>query len=373
MATNYDINYDDERFKSVESEKNTALSQINNAYNQMINSSDQFYQAQQDAINDYKNTQTELQQQQTDFTIQQIEQQKGQANKDYLKEQKGAYVDWQKQSNQYGANAEQMAMQGLTSTGYSESSQVSMYNTYQNRVSTARETYNLAIQNFDNSITQARLANSSELAKIAYDALQQSLQLSLEGFQYKNSLILDQINKQQETEDRYYSRWQDVQSQINTENALKEQIRQYDEQLAYYKEKDAKEYELEIQKLEEQKRQAQQAQANWEKEYALAKQSASKSSSGGSGGSAQLKNNNNNNTTKLQNGGTTPLTQTTSLKIGGTTPVNTTTQKAASTAEYNRIKQMAMPATRALAIDIIARSNLNEAQQTKLLKELGIK
>ncbi len=66
--SNYTINYDDERFKGVEEEKNTALNQVNNAYNQMINSSDQFYQAQQDAVNDYKNQQTQLQQQQTDFT-----------------------------------------------------------------------------------------------------------------------------------------------------------------------------------------------------------------------------------------------------------------------------------------------------------------
>jgi hypothetical protein len=365
--SNYTINYDDERFKGVEEEKSTALNNINNAYNQMINSSDQFYQAQQDAVNDYKDQQTQLQQQQTDFAIQKIEQQKELADKDYLKEQKGAYVDWQKQSNQYGANAEQMAAQGLTTTGFSESSQVSMFNTYQNRVTTAREVYNQAVQNFNNSIQEARLANNSKLAEIAYNALQQSLQLSLEGFQYKNTLILDQINKQQETEDRYYARWQDVQSQINTENALQEQIRQYNEQLAYYKEKDAKQYELEIKKLEEQKRQAQQAQANWEKEFALAKSktySSGGSSSKSSGGSSTKK-------------ATTKVTNTTSnTKVTN----NTSTAKAASTTEYNNVKKMAMasynrlnPASRNMVFDIIARSNLNDAQQTKLLKELGIK
>lgn len=374
--SNYTINYDDERFKNVESEKNTALNNINNAYNQMINSSDQFYQAQQDAVNDYKDQQTQLQQQQTDFAIQQVEQQKELANKDYIKEQKGAYVDWQKQSNQYGANAEQMAAQGLTTTGFSESSQVSMFNTYQNRVTTAREVYNQAIQNFDNAIQEARLANNSKLAEIAYNALQQSLQLSLEGFQYKNTLILDQINKQQETEDRYYSRWQDVQSQINTENALAEQIRQFNDQIAYYKERDAKEYELEIKKLEEQKRQ-------WEKEYALAKQQASRSySSGGSSGGSSTKTS----TTKLTNsGGTSTLTNTTAKTTPLDTSVlkqNTSTSsvKPASTSEYNRVLSMAKatynkqnPATKNMAIEILSRSNLNDAQITKALKALGIK
>lgn len=371
--SNYTINYDDERFKSVESEKNTALNNINNAYNQMINSSDQFYQAQQDAVNDYKDQQTQLQQQQTDFAIQQVEQQKEQANKDYIKEQKGAYVDWQKQSNQYGANAEQMAAQGLTTTGFSESSQVSMFNTYQNRVTTAREVYNQAIQNFDNAIQEARLANNSKLAEIAYNALQQSLQLSLEGFQYKNTLILDQINKQQETEDRYYSRWQNVQSQINTENALAEQIRQFNDQIAYYKERDAKEYELEIKKLEEQKRQALQEQANWEKEYALAKQQASRSSSsGGSSGGSSSKSSG---STKLTNGSST-LTNSTSTK----TSTSTSSVKPASTSEYNSVLKMAKaaynklnPSSKNMVYDIVARSNLNTAQQEKLLKSLGIK
>lgn len=387
MATNYDINYDDERFKNVETEKNTALNQMNNAYNEMINSSDQFYTDQKNAVNDYKDQQTQLQQQQTDFAIQQIEQLKDQTKKDYTKEQKGAYVDWQKQSNQYGANAEQMAMQGLTNTGFSESSQVSMYNTYQNRVSTARETYNLAIQNYNNSIQEARLANNSKLAEIAYNALQQSLQLSLEGFQYKNTLILDQISKQQETEDRYYSRWQDVQKQINTENSLAEQIRQFDTQIAYYKEKDAKEYELEIKKLEEEKRQAQQAQANWEKEYALAKAKAySSGGSGGSGGSSSSKktatfNNGTSKTTKVNGVLTGPSTPVN--KNGAKTPVNkSVVQTGASNAEYNNTLKMARSIymadsnkTRAIGMvdDYVSRSNLSDAQINKLYKSLGIK
>ena len=125
--------------------------EMNNAYNDMINNSDQFYDAQKEAIEDYKNTQTDLQQQQTDFAIQKIEQEKDKTLKDYTKEQKGAYVDYQKASNQYGVNAEQMASQGLAGSGFSESSQVSMFNTYQNRVSTAREVYNQAILNYNNS------------------------------------------------------------------------------------------------------------------------------------------------------------------------------------------------------------------------------
>ena len=337
MATNYDINYDDQRFQDVENEKNAQLSQLGNAYNDMINNSDQFYQDQIDAVNDYKDQQQQLQNEQTEFAIQKIEQEKDKTLKDYTKEQKGAYVDYQKATNKYGANAEQLASQGLAGSGFSESSQVSMFNTYQNRVSTAREVYNQAILNYNNSIQEARLNNNSRLAEIAYNSLKETLALSLEAFQYKNTLILDKMDREQELNNTYYQRWQDVQTQINTENALKEQIRQYDEQLAYYKAKDEREYQLEIKKLEEQKRQAQQEQANWEKEFALAKQQAS-GSGGSGGGSAKLKQGNT--STSKTASALTNLTNNVATAI--TNVVNGAKKKSVvetgvSTAQYNKI------------------------------------
>lgn len=306
MATpNYNINYDDEKFSQVESEKQAALNDVNNTYNNMINQSDKFYEDQKNAIKDYADTQSQIQQENTNFTIETINQQKEQANKDYTKEQKGAYVDWQKQSNQYGANAEQMAASGLTNTGYSESSQVSMYNQYQGRVATARETFNKAILNYDNSIKEAQLQNNSKLAEIAFNALQAQLELSLEGFQYKNSLLSEQIQMQQQTDDRYYSRWQDVLNQMNTENQFAESVRQYEqnyklqqqqfaeekrqfelsynqqvkefnesirqfnEEIARLKKKDEQEYKFEIQRLELQKQQLEQAKKEADREYQL--------------------------------------------------------------------------------------------------------
>ena len=297
MANNYEVNYEDERFAQVQSDKQAALSDLEQTYAGMIGESDKYYQAQIDASKQWADTQQKLQQENTDFAIEQIEQQKDQAHKDYLKEQSGAYVDWQKQSNQYGAEAEKMAASGLTNTGFSESSQVSMYNTYQNRVSTARESYNQAVLNYNNAIKDARLQNNSVQAEIAYQALQQQLQLSLEGFQYKNQLVLDQANKKVEMDNMYYNRYMDVLNQINTENAMAEEIRQYNQQYEFQvqqfneeirqynqqynesvrqfneeierlKAKDAKEYELEIQNLELKKQQLAQEQKQWEAEMA---------------------------------------------------------------------------------------------------------
>lgn len=316
MATKYDINYNDERFKQVESGKQQALTEVENTYSGMIAETDKYYQAQIDASKDWANTQQQLQQDNTDFAIEQIEQQKAQSEKDYTKEQAGAYTDWQKQSNSYGVNAEQMAQSGLANTGYSESAQVSMYNTYQNRVATARESYNLAVMNYDNAIKDAQLQNNSKLAEIAYTALQQQLELSLQGFQYKNQLIAEQANKKMEVDNNYYSRYQDVLAQMNQENAMAEEIRQYNEsmkedirqfnesmklqkdqfteekrqfersyalevkqidenirqfneEMARLKKKDAQEYALEIQRLEMQKKEMERIKQQAEREYQL--------------------------------------------------------------------------------------------------------
>lgn len=262
------INYNDERFAKVEAEKNQAIQNTENKYNEMINSSDSYYQQQIDASKQWADKQTEIQNANTDFAIEKVEQAKDKANRDYTKEQKGAYADYQKATGQYGVNAEQLASQGLNQAGYSESVRTNMFNTYQNRYMAARESYNQAILNYDNSIKEAQLANNAALAQIAYEALQQQLELSLQGFQYKNQLVLQKLDAVNKEKDRYYQRWKDVESQINTENAMAEQIRQFNEKMAF------------------EKQQAAQEQANWEKQYALSR-AKTYSSGGGSGGGSK--------------------------------------------------------------------------------------
>lgn len=298
----YNINYNDKRFTQVTSEKNAAIKESNSTYDQMINSSDKYYQGQINAVKDYGETQKQNQQAQTDFAIEKIEQQKDQAHKDYLKEQSGAYVDWQKQSDQYGSNAEQQAKSGLAQSGYSESSQVSMYNTYQNRVMTARESYIKAVQNYDNAITEARLQNNSLLAEIAYETLQKSLELSLQGFQYKNQLVLEKANAKRELDNTYYSRYQNVLSQINTENALAEQVRQYNANLAEEKRQYNASLALQKEQLAEQKRQ-------YNLSYELQKKNSSVSSSGSGGGGTNLKKDDRTTATRDDGSGSTSNTK----------------------------------------------------------------
>lgn len=230
---NYDINYEDERFSDVKEAETQQLTEYEQTYNGMIGDTDKFYNDLKDNAQQWADKQSQIQQEQTDFTIEQIEQQKAQAQKDYTKEQAGAYVDWRKQSNQYGTEAEKMASAGLTNTGFSESSQVSMYNTYQNRVATARESYNQAVLNYNNAIKDARLQNNAALAEIAFNAFQQQAEYSLQAFQYKNQLVLDLADKKMQTKQFYADQWQRVLDQMNKENALAEEIRQFNENQAW--------------------------------------------------------------------------------------------------------------------------------------------
>ncbi len=254
------VNYDDKRFAQVEADKQAAINNANNTYDNMVNQTDAKYNELINATKDYATTQQQIQQDNTNFAIEQINQQKEKTEKDYIKEQKASYVDYQKATDQYGVGAEQLAQNGMSNTGYAETSKINAFTTYQNRYAIARESFNQATLNYDNAIKDAQLKNNAQLAEIAFKALQTELEYALQGFQYKNELLQTKLNTQIQLDSEYNNRYQQVLSQINTENSLAEQIRQYNESMAF------------------QKQQAQQQQANWEKQYAL-----SKASSGGSG------------------------------------------------------------------------------------------
>ena len=118
--------------------------------------------------------------------------------------------------------------------------------------------------------------------------------------QIKNSLIIEQANKKAEIDERYYNRYQGVLQQINTENALAENVRQFNEKQAEEIRQYNQSYALQQAQLEEEKRQynqsyaLQQAQLEEEKRQynqtlAFQKEQAKKSSSSGGGGGSTIK------------------------------------------------------------------------------------
>ena len=212
--------------------------EISNLYDGQINGVDTFTQQQIDAVKQNEKTQIANQNAMTDFTVNTIEQNKEETRQDYVKEQSASYVDWKQQSNQFGVNAERMASNGLSGTGYSESSQVAMYNTYQNRIATAREVFNKAILNYDNQITQARLQNSITIAEIAGKSLEKQLEIAFEGFQYKNELITAKADKITENNRYYDSLWKNMYDTLYTEAQDKQEQANWQAEMDYKAEQD---------------------------------------------------------------------------------------------------------------------------------------
>jgi len=261
------VNTNNSVLKGYEDTKSQMLNDVQNNYNTMVGQTDQKYNELIQSQKDYANTQTNIQQQKTDQTIAEINQNKDKVTNDYTKQQKAAYTDYAKQTNAYGVNAEQQAAAGLQNSGYSESSKVNLFNTYQNRVISAKEVFNQAILNYDNQITQAQIANSSALAEIAFNANQKQLELALQGFQFKNELLNTLTSQKLNISSQYDNLWQSQYKTLLDES-------QYNEEMAYKKQRDAV------------------ADSQWQKEFALqqaqfaaskAKSSSSRSSSGSSG------------------------------------------------------------------------------------------
>ena len=213
------VNYEDERLAQVEQERQDALDKATATYTGMMEKSQQLYQEQIDATKAWEEERKQLQQEQTDFAIEQTQKQKEQAEKAYEKEQSAAYADWQKEKNAYGVNAEQMAEAGLAGSGYSESARVNMYNTYQQRVTAARDSITQAVADFDAAMQAAVLQNDVAMAEIAFQALQQRMTLSLEGFQYENQLIFALEDEKKAIDSQYDSKWEDVLAQLMAEEA----------------------------------------------------------------------------------------------------------------------------------------------------------
>lgn len=249
------IDYNDQRLTAVEKEGAQRKQEVSANYNQMIQDRDTYTQQQQQNVNNWAQQQTELQQAKTDQAINRINQSKEQGEKDYQREQKGAYTDYMKQSNQYGANAEMMARQGLNNSGYSESSQVSMWNAYQQRYASARESYNKAVLEWDNMMKDAELSNNEALANIAQQKLDKSLEIALQGFEYKNNLILQRDNKIDELTNQYNQQYQNVLNQINREYEYAQQQKQIEE--------DRRRWEAE---QEQQRRNEEENKRRWELE-----------------------------------------------------------------------------------------------------------
>lgn len=288
---------------------NNLINQSNKSYSSMVNNAQQYYDNINKRMEEGYEKQRQASQEQLKATIDNINTQKERTERDYQREQRGAYTDYQNQINPYGVQAEQMASNGLNNSGYSESSRTSMYNAYQNRVSTARQTLQDALVDYNAQIVSAQNANNTAMAELWSNVYLKIAENALAGFQYKNQLEQTRLNAVQSLEQnrlnsyqtltqnrisnentlqsRYDTRYQNMLSQINQEisnkqnqyntalsilqsdRKLAEDIKQFNEQMAYQRERD---------RIKD---------AQWQQEYNLSLQKYRASLSGSSGSSVR--------------------------------------------------------------------------------------
>ena len=137
---------EEERYAKVEADKQNAISQSNQMYNDLLTNNTQLAQQQKDYINKWETTQNEIADKNAAYQTQLQNQNKQKAEKEFQNEaiaSKNAYYDF---INPYGAQAEIQAQNGLNNTGYSETTKLGAWNTQQNRTAQARATMNNAIQ-----------------------------------------------------------------------------------------------------------------------------------------------------------------------------------------------------------------------------------
>jgi len=188
----------------------------------------------------------------TQNVVNQIDQQKGYANQDLVKETSAGYQDYQKSINPYGVQAEQTAQMGLGDSGNAESTMTNKYNTYQNRTSQAISTTNRIKADFDNKINDAKLSGNTDLAKIALQEYQTKIDALTAELNFKSSMTDKKVSQNNWKTQYDYTQKQDAQSQANWQTGFD-----------YTKGQDAV------------------AQNNWQKEYNLSSRKASSSGSNG--------------------------------------------------------------------------------------------
>ena len=267
---------EDERLSKIKEEQQKALNESNTVYNGLLQDNQNLYNLQNENLDKYESTQNDILDKRLAYNESLINQQKDVARQNKETEERKALNDYTSYVNPYGYQNESLASNGLLNTGLSETTKLGAYNRYQNRVSTANKVMQDAFTQFDNDINQARLENDAQKAQNALNKLQMQLDFANNFYTNKSNITMNQLSNNQNLDNNYYNRYQTEYGNIQAEKERAEKIRQWEAQFA----EDQRQYN---ESLAFQKAQAEQDQANWEKEYALAKQknSGSKSSPNG--------------------------------------------------------------------------------------------
>lgn len=293
------IDSNDSRLTNIERERQEKISQSNAEYNKTINDVNNHYNNVNQALDQGYAKKEQAMNQQTQATIDNINTQKDRAERNYQNEQRGSYIDYRNAINPYGAQAELRASRGLANSGYSETYQSNAYNTWQNRVATAKQSLNDALVDYNAQITNARNTNSTALAELWSNVALQKAQNSLQGFQYKNTLIENRNQRETQLQQLYDTKYQNMYKNISEDlnrqisnyqygvNALneirknREKSNQWQAEYDRQKEQYRKQLEIERARLSETRRHNQATESLQRQQLARARATASRRSSSG--------------------------------------------------------------------------------------------
>lgn len=264
------------RVNNVYNEREKALAENNSMYEGLINNAGEMRDQQNQFLSQQEEIQNANLDKQLDYQKGIIDQQKQEASRNKAVEEKKALNDYTAYTNPYGLQNERLYGAGLGNSGVSETSKLGAYTTMQTRVAAGNAAYQKAVQEYDNAFNQAVLNNDVQKAENALNKLKLQLQNNQDYYTNVASLSQNKLKNQQDLQATYMDQYNNVYNQIMSEQkqaeairqyneSLAEQRRQYDANMAYQRERDAVK------------------DAQWQKEYEIAKKNASKS--GGSGGS----------------------------------------------------------------------------------------
>lgn len=276
---------EDERYKQLQNEKQTAINEANQTYDSLLKENTTMSSNINDSINNYQTIQSGIYDNQLQREQEKADLGKKKAEEEFNKEaiaSKNAYYDF---ANPYGVQRELQVQQGLGNSGYSETVKSQAWTAQQNRTAQARATMNQAKLQFDEDMKDARLNNDVLKAQLALDTLKMKQDETLRNFNYRSDMMQTRLANSQALDSEYNNRYNTIWNQINTENQQKEAIRQFNKNYELQQNQLKQDQNQFDAKMQYQKDRDKVADNQWEKEYALSQQKINNSGNGGYYGS----------------------------------------------------------------------------------------
>lgn len=236
---------------------------------------DSLMNQQNNLLNEQQKKQNELINQQTQIQTDELNREKEKIDKDVDKTNQSLYSNWQKQTNQYGVQAEQLAQQGLANSGYAETTKTALYNTYQKNVTDTLNNARDLKSDYDFKIAQARQQGSVQQAQAAVDLYAQRLQLLTQNYELRQNR--EQYLYQKERDKVSDNQWQKTFDEQVRQNEIENQWKQknYD----YQQQRDSVSDSQWQKTFDYQKQRDAVSDSQWQKQYELSKKVAASSKS----------------------------------------------------------------------------------------------